>query len=102
MARCSVGKLAELTPGSLTRVDPDGVPVCLVRLDNGDLYAVSDLCTHEDVELSDGELDGDEVECPAHGSCFDPRTGAVSGLPATKPLRTYPVEITGGDVFVEV
>lgn len=102
MPRCSVGTLEELAPGSLTRVDLDGVPVCLVRLIGGEVYAISDLCTHEDVELSDGEIDGDEVECPAHGSCFDPRSGAVSGLPATKPVRTYPVSVSDGEVFVDV
>lgn len=102
MSRCLVGRLDDLAIGSLTRVDPGGVPVCLVRLADGEVYAISDVCSHEDVELSDGELEGDAVECPAHGSAFDARTGAVSGLPATKDVPAYPVTITDGEIFVEV
>jgi 3-phenylpropionate/trans-cinnamate dioxygenase ferredoxin subunit len=42
------------------------------------------------------------VECWLHGSCFDLRTGASTGPPATKPVPTYPVKVEGGDVFVAV
>jgi 3-phenylpropionate/trans-cinnamate dioxygenase ferredoxin subunit len=91
-----------LAVGSLTRVEPNGVPICLVRLNDDRLFAISDVCSHEEVELSDGELDGDEVECPAHGSRFDVRTGEVSGLPAEQPVATYPVSVEDGEVFVEV
>ena len=48
------------------------------------------------------ELDGDDVECPAHGSRFNVRTGEVSGLPADEPVDTYPVTIEDGQIFVEL
>jgi 3-phenylpropionate/trans-cinnamate dioxygenase ferredoxin component len=47
-------------------------------------------------------LDGEDVECPAHGSRFNVRTGEVSGLPAEDPVDTYPVTIEGDEIFVEV
>jgi len=97
-----VATLDELEPGSLRRVDPAGVPVCLTRLADGEVHAIGDLCSHEDVELSDGDLDGCEVICPAHGSCFDVRTGKPNGLPATDNVPTYPISLDGGDVYVEV
>ncbi len=100
--RHHVARLADLEPGSLRRVEPDGVPICLVRLADGDVYAIGDECSHEDIELSDGDLDGCEVECPAHGSCFDVRTGAPDSLPATAPVPTYPVHIDAGEVYVEI
>ncbi|GAA0607751.1 MULTISPECIES: non-heme iron oxygenase ferredoxin subunit [Sporichthya] len=100
--RCRVASLGELEPGSLRRVEPEGTAICLVRLNDGGVFAIGDECSHEDIELSDGDLDGDEVMCPAHGSCFDVRTGKPSGLPATAPVPTYPVHIDGDEVFVEI
>jgi 3-phenylpropionate/trans-cinnamate dioxygenase ferredoxin subunit len=102
MAKCPVAALDKLAVGSLTRVEPNGVPVCLVRLSDDRVYAISDVCSHEEIELSDGDLDGDEVECPAHGSRFNVRTGEVSGLPAEEPVATYEVSIVDGEVFVEL
>jgi nitrite reductase/ring-hydroxylating ferredoxin subunit len=97
-----VATLAELAPGSLRRVDPGGVPVCLTRLIDGEVHAIGDLCSHEEVELSDGDLDGCEVICPAHGSCFDVRTGKPNGLPATDDVPTYAVSLDGDDVYLEI
>jgi 3-phenylpropionate/trans-cinnamate dioxygenase ferredoxin subunit len=102
MARCPVARLADFKEYPLRRVEVDGVPICLARLDSGEVFAISDVCSHEEVELSDGELDGEDVECPAHGSRFDVRTGAVSGLPANAPVATYPVSVEDGEIFVEV
>jgi 3-phenylpropionate/trans-cinnamate dioxygenase ferredoxin component len=102
MARCPVARLADFKEYPLRRVEVDGVPICLARLDSGEVFAISDVCSHEEVELSDGELDGEDVECPAHGSRFNVRTGAVSGLPANAPVATYPVSVEDGEVFVEV
>src|SRR5690348_3815146 len=102
MAKYPVAMLSELKESSLQRVEANGIPICLARLADGEVFAISDLCTHEEVELSDGELDEDVVECPLHGSCFNVRTGAVAGLPATEPVATYPVTVEDGEVFVEV
>ena len=50
----------------------------------------------------DGLLEADVVECPAHGSCFNVRTGAVTGLPARDPVATFRVTVADGEVFVEI
>ncbi|MDT7773218.1 MAG: 3-phenylpropionate/trans-cinnamate dioxygenase ferredoxin component [Pseudonocardiales bacterium] len=102
MVRCRVAALDDVKPGELKQVDAGGVPVCLARLESGEVYALSDICSHEEIELSDGDLQGTEVECPAHGSRFDVRTGAVSGWPAEKPVAVYPVAVDGDEVYVEV
>jgi 3-phenylpropionate/trans-cinnamate dioxygenase ferredoxin component len=101
-ARCAVAKLADLESAALKRVEVSGVPICLARLADGEVFAISDVCSHEEVELSDGELDGEDVECPAHGSRFNVRTGEVSGLPAEEPVATYPVSVNDGEIFVEI
>ena len=56
-------------------------------------YAVHDKCSHADVSLSEGEVDGCTLECWLHGSRFDLRTGEPTGLPATEPVAVYPVKI---------
>ena len=102
MSRCRLTGIDDLKPGSLKRIEIDGVPLCVARLDSGELHAVSDICSHEEIELSDGDLQGYEVECPAHGSRFDVRTGAVSGLPAEAPVKAYVVTVDGEDAYIEI
>ncbi|MGH7876854.1 MAG: non-heme iron oxygenase ferredoxin subunit, partial [Candidatus Dormibacteraceae bacterium] len=92
----------ELEPDSMRRVIVDGIPVCLVRTEDGQYFAIQDTCTHEEFSLSEGELWGYDVECPAHGSRFDVRTGAVRNLPAVTPARAYPVTRVDGEFHIDV
>jgi 3-phenylpropionate/trans-cinnamate dioxygenase ferredoxin component len=93
---CALGDLAD--PGTRA-VDLDGTPVVIVQSE-GEIYALDEFCTHEEVSLADGEIYDCTVECWLHGSCFDLRTGKPTGPPATKPLATYQVRIDGDDVLV--
>jgi 3-phenylpropionate/trans-cinnamate dioxygenase ferredoxin component len=97
-----VASTDDLEPGCLMRVEVGGTAVCLARLDDKTFRAIADECTHEQISLSDGEVDGIDVECPLHGSRFDLETGAVSGLPATLPITVYRVSVRDADVFVEL
>lgn len=102
MARCRVGSTDELALDSMKRVVCEGVEICLAHAENGEYYAINDVCTHEEFNLSDGELWGLEVECPQHSSRFDLRDGHVTGLPAVIAAATYPVTVEGGDVYIEL
>ena len=102
MARHPVAKVDELEVDTMRKVVIDGEEVCLVHAEDGSFYALGDICTHEEYSLSDGELWGLEVECPAHGSRFNLLTGDVTGLPAVVPARTYRVSVEGDDVYVEI
>lgn len=73
--------------------------IAVARRD-GQLYAVQDLCTHDDGPLGEGELVGFEIECPRHGARFDIRTGAVKRMPAIAPIATFPVMEKDGRVSV--
>lgn len=95
---CAVDDVAE---GTAQRVVVDDVAVCLART-AGALYAVGDDCSHADVSLAEGDLEGTTVECWLHGSRFDLRTGRPTGLPATHPVSVYPVRIEGDAVLVDV
>ena len=91
--------LKDLTPGTAVRLDAE-VPIAVFNAD-GDLYAIDDTCTHQDASLADGWLDGCAVECPLHASCFDLRTGKVSGPPAKTPVRTHQVVVQNGMIYVQ-
>ena len=96
-----VASLADLADESAVKVVVGRTPVCLART-AGEVLAVNDVCSHADVSLAEGDVEDGTVECWLHGSRFDLRTGAPTGLPATKPVATYPVTIEGDDVFVAV
>jgi len=102
MSRHLVGKVDDLAVDSMRKVVLDGEEICLAHAEDGSYYALGDICTHEEYSLSEGELWGFDVECPAHGSRFNLQTGAVTGLPAVIPARTYPVTVEGDDVYVEI
>ena len=95
---CSVTDVAS---GSALAVDLDGTAVAVVH-DGDDWYAVADECSHAAIPLSEGEVEGCEIECWLHGSRFDLRSGKPTGLPAITPIAVYPVKIDGDDVLVDV
>jgi len=74
----------------------------LVLKHAGKIYAVSNICTHEYAELSNGIVLDGTITCPVHLSRFRLDTGEVLNPPAAKPLPTYKVEVVDGDVYVEV
>jgi 3-phenylpropionate/trans-cinnamate dioxygenase ferredoxin subunit len=74
------------------KVTIDGEDVLLAKVDDS-VFAVSDICTHSEVSLSEGDIEGCAIECWLHGSAFDLRTGAASGPPATSDLQTFKVVI---------
>ena len=68
----------------------------------GEVYASDNLCTHGHARLCDGFLDGHEIECPLHQGKFDVRDGRPLCDPVTEALRSHPVRIEGGRVFVQL
>jgi 3-phenylpropionate/trans-cinnamate dioxygenase ferredoxin subunit len=88
----------ELPPGESVRIP--GSPAIAVFNAGGQLYAIDDTCTHQDASLADGWLEGCFVECPLHAAQFDLRTGVPTCLPAKEPVRTYPVVVDEGVVYV--
>ena len=69
---------------------------------NGDeFFAIQDVCSHAEVALSEGEVTDCTIECWMHGSRFDLRTGKPTGLPATEPVATFPIEVRGDDIYVD-
>jgi 3-phenylpropionate/trans-cinnamate dioxygenase ferredoxin subunit len=96
-------RLDHFPPGAATKVDVDGHPICVVRIDD-DVYAIGDICSHAHVSLSGGEVwpEEREIECPKHSSTFDLRTGEPTCLPATQPVPSYDVAVEGDKVTISV
>jgi 3-phenylpropionate/trans-cinnamate dioxygenase ferredoxin subunit len=97
--------LSEIGEGEAVPVVVGDVELVLARHD-GTVYALTDLCSHQDYPLSDGGevemVDGvPTIECTWHGSCFDLRTGEPTNLPANKPVTTHRVRVEGDDVLVD-
>ena len=97
-----VCRLDELPAVGASLAEIEGRRVSVVRTADGAVHCVDDTCTHANVSLSEGELDGCTLECWLHGSRFDLRTGHPSGPPATTPVPVYPVSVEGDTVFVTV
>lgn len=101
MAFIQVAKVHDIPPGQVRAFEVGDEDVVLCNV-GGQIYALANLCTHDDGPLGEGQLVGDEIECPRHGARFDVRTGAVRSLPAIVPIPTFEVRVEGEDVWVDV
>ncbi|QGU27095.1 non-heme iron oxygenase ferredoxin subunit [Microbacterium oryzae] len=101
MTASRVCSFSELEQDAALRVVVDGVPIAVVRDGNDEVHAIGDVCTHGDISLSEGFVEGDTLECWAHGSAFSLRTGKPLNLPAYEPVPVYAVQIDGDDVLID-
>ena len=96
-----VAAARDVPPGSVRVVEIDGRRIAVCNVD-GEYYAIDDVCTHDGGPLGSGRLCDGQIECPRHGARFDVRSGRAVVLPAVLPIRTYAVEVSGGEVRVSL
>ena len=101
MGFVKVCAVADIPDEGLIAVEVEETPVAVVCT-GGELFAISNLCSHAEVELSDGEIYQGTIECSLHGSCFDIRTGKPTNPPATRPIAVYRAKVDEGDLYVSV
>jgi len=101
MALVTIAKVGETAPGTISVHEVGDLRIALCNV-NGRFYAIDDVCTHDGGSLDQGQLEDNLVECPRHGARFDVTTGRPMTLPAVRPVRTYPVQVDGDDVKVDV
>jgi len=92
---------SDLFEGAAIAVTPGGQDIALYSLD-GAVFATDNLCTHGHAKLCDGFLEGFEIECPFHQGRFDIRTGEATGAPCTEPVKSWPVKVEGGRVYLDL
>lgn len=84
------------------RFDHGTTTYAIYRSPDDEYYATAGMCTHESVHLADGLVIDYVIECPKHNGRFDYRTGQARGAPVCINLKTYPVKVEDGKVFVDV
>ncbi len=99
--RTRLCRLADVGAGAALRVELTDADIAVVRVGE-EIFALDDVCSHAEFALTDGDVDGHTIECSLHGSRFDLRTGQPLGPPATQPVRTYPVTVDDGDVYIDM
>jgi nitrite reductase/ring-hydroxylating ferredoxin subunit len=96
-----VATKSQIPENAAIGVQVEGKSLALINLD-GEIYALDDECPHEAGPLSEGQIVGNEIECPWHSSHFDIRTGRVTRDPAETDVATYKVRLVGDAVEVEI
>jgi len=94
-----VAQVSELKTGEMIAVTIGDDQVLLTNIE-GNFHAIDDVCSHAYACLSDGDINGEEVECPLHGGSFNAMTGMPMNPPADKPLSVFQVKVEGDDIFV--
>jgi len=100
MAFVRAMKIGEIPPGMVRELQLDGKVIALSNV-GGKLYAIDNVCLHRGGPLGEGELSGQVVTCPWHGWQYDVTSGKLVTNPAVG-VETYPVELRGDDVYVDV
>src|SRR5262249_190734 len=96
---CEAGDIDE---EDVIRFDHKGKTYALYRSPDDEYFATDGLCTHEKVHLADGLVMGNIIEWPKHNGRFDYRSGAAKGAPVCVDLKTYPVKVEAGKIFIDI
>ena len=94
-----IGSVSEISDGERLFLEIDDKQFVLFEV-NGELYAIDDLCSHDNGPLGEGELEEFKIVCPRHGARFDIRTGKAVSLPAVVDICAYPVRIQSGNIEI--
>jgi len=97
----SVAEVSDFDNQSAKCVEVEGKSIALFKL-GGEFYAIDDTCTHAGGPLSEGNIEGDEIECPWHGAHFNIRSGKVTLDPADEDVNTYDVRLSGDVIEIDV
>ena len=98
----AVATEGELFEGAAIAVTPIDDEIAIYKTEAGEVFATDNICTHGHARLCDGFLEGHEIECPFHQGRFDIRTGQPTLEPCVDAIKSYPVKIEGGRVWLEI
>lgn len=94
-----IAPASELPNGERLYLEVEGKAIVIFNI-AGQLFAIGDICTHDDGPLGDGDLEGFNIVCPRHGAEFDVKTGKAVQLPAVVDIPAYPVQIRDGTIYL--
>ena len=102
MALQRIADVDEIAPGSAGAFEVDGRRIAVVHVAADEFYAIDDTCSHAEASLAEGRVEGYQIECPHHGARFDVRDGRFLTLPAVAPVRSHPVIVKEGGIYIDV
>lgn len=91
----------DIEPEDVLRFDHGERTFAVYRSPENKFYATDGLCTHQRVHLADGFVMDNLIECPKHNGRFDYTTGQAKGAPVCINLKTYPVKVEAGEIFIQ-
>ena len=100
MAKLKLANVDDVVNGEMIQSTINNKNYLIAKINNT-IYVTSDMCTHEDAELTMGCLDGTKVKCPLHGSFFDLTSGKALNEPAEDPIIIYKIEIKNNQIFID-
>jgi NAD(P)H-dependent nitrite reductase small subunit len=100
MKAVKVATVDDIPEGTAMMVQANGKDIALFHI-NGEFYAIDNLCPHQGGSLSEGFIEGSKVTCPFHSWQFDVTSGQGI-MPPSEGVKSYPVDIQGNDIYVEV
>jgi 3-phenylpropionate/trans-cinnamate dioxygenase ferredoxin subunit len=101
MTRYRIASADDVPEGKATVVDAGEKRLLLSKV-GGSFCAIDDICTHDGGPLGEGELRGDEIECPRHGGRFNVCSGRATHMPAVRPVKAHGVTVEDGELYVEI
>ncbi|WP_375294957.1 non-heme iron oxygenase ferredoxin subunit [Brevibacterium sp.] len=101
MTMIDVAASADVAAGGTLRIEVDNHEICIARDSDGTVHAIDDLCTHGEVSLAEGEVEGCAIECWLHGSQFDLSSGRPLSPPAFEPVSVYACKEIAGRILLD-
>ena len=94
-----IAPASELPNGERLYLEIEGKPIVIFNIAE-QLFAIGDVCSHDDGPVGDGDLEGFNIVCPRHGAEFDVKTGKAVQMPAVVDIPAYPVQIRDGTIYL--
>jgi len=96
-----IAPVKDLPKGERLFVEIENLPIVIFNI-AGQLFAIGDVCTHDNGPLGDGLLEDNTIVCPRHGAEFDIRTGKALTLPAVVDIPAYPVKVVDDKIQIGI
>lgn len=96
-----ITRMEDLPPGERLFIEINQQRIVLFNI-SGRIFAIGDVCSHDEGPVGDGEIDGMDIICPRHGAKFDIQSGKAISLPAVEDIPSYPVRVVDGMVEIGI
>lgn len=97
-----VCKFKDIKSGEMLALSINDKNILIIKDKKNKIYAISNLCSHGDVPLSEGQLNDNLIECWGHGGTFDIRTGNAESLPVVDDIPVFATKVEKSNIYVDI